>query len=219
MNVVYCASPLEAASVGDVVSLHCASNADTHQLADQSFFESMKDGAFFINTTRHAVVDEDALRWAMDTKGVRAALDVFSDEPAIKTGEFSHPLAQHPSVYISHHIGASTQQAQEAIAAEAARVIETYADSGDVPNCVNLAVNSPATHQLTVRHLDRVGVLAKVLDEISKANWNVQEMENVVFDEGKAACAYIRFVGSAEEGVADRIRSMQDVLAVTLITL
>ncbi len=219
LGVGWRGSPVEVAKDADIVSLHVASKPDTKKLADAAFFEVMKPGAFFINTTRDAVVDEGALKQAIEGKGVRAALDVFSDEPSVKTGAFSHELASNTSVYLTHHIGASTEQAQEAIAQEAARVVESYHTTGDVPNCVNLAAQSDATHQLTVRHLDKVGVLARVLNEMSIANWNVQEMENVVFDEGRAACAYIRFDGFADSSAADKIAVLEDILAVSLIEL
>lgn len=209
-------SPLDVAAEADVVSLHVASNAETRHLANRVFFESMKPGAFFINTTRGAVVDEEALVWALQEKGIRAGLDVFNNEPEGKQGPFEHPLHSHPGVYITHHIGASTMQAQEAIAAEAGRVILTYAEEGYVPNCVNMATHSQATHMLTVRHLDKVGVLAVVLDEMRKAGWNVQEMENLVFSGAKAACARIRFDGQPSDGVLDSIRNHSDVLAVSL---
>lgn len=219
LGVRYAASPVEVARQADAVSLHVASAPGTAGLADKAFFDAMKPGAFFINTTRASVVDEDALVHAMETKGIRAGLDVFSNEPAGKNGTFEHPLAAHPSVYLTHHIGASTEQAQEAIAMEAARIIEMYVATGEVPNCVNLATQTPATHQLTVRHLDKVGVLARVFNEISVANWNVHEMENVVFDEARAACAYIRFDGFQDGSVVDRIAAQPDILAVSLIEL
>ena len=219
LGVRHAASPVEVAGQADVVSLHVASAPGTAGLADKAFFEAMKPGAFFINTTRASVVDEDALVAAMESKGIRAGLDVFSNEPAGKNGAFGHRLAAHPSVYLTHHIGASTEQAQEAIAMEAARIIEMYAATGEVPNCVNLATQTPATHQLTVRHLDKVGVLARVFNEISVANWNVHEMENVVFEEARAACAYIRFDGFEDASVVDRIAGQPDILAVSLIEL
>ena len=212
-------SPQAVAAEADIVSLHVASVPATRHLADRAFFEAMKPGAFFINTTRGPVVDEAALRWAMDEKGIRAALDVFEGEPSYKEGALDLPLAQHPNVYLTHHIGASTQQAQDATAAEAARIINTYAETGHVPNCVNMEAHSPATHLLTVRHLDKVGVLAAVLDEVRKANWNVQEMENLVFAGAKAACARIRFNGVPSDAVVARINGHQDVLAASLIPL
>ncbi|RMF61982.1 MAG: hydroxyacid dehydrogenase, partial [Bacteroidetes bacterium] len=213
------ASPLDVAREADIVTLHVAATPETKHLADAAFFEAMKPGAFFINTTRSSVVDEEALRKALDEKGIRAGLDVMSNEPAVKEGTFSHPLAGHPNVYMTHHIGASTEQAQEAIAQEAVRVVNTYAETGEVPNCVNIADHSPATHQLTVRHLDRVGVLAAVLDEMRKAGWNVQEMQNLVFAGARAACAYITFDGEPNEATVERIAAHPDVLAVSLIAL
>lgn len=212
-------TPAAVAREADVVSLHVAATPETAHLADRSFFEAMQPGAFFLNTTRSSVVDEEALRWAMDEKGVRAGMDVMSNEPAAKEGPFAHPLADHSNVYLTHHIGASTAQAQNAIADEAVRVILQYDETGDVPNCVNLAEKTDATHQLTVRHLDKVGVLAAVLDAMREADWNVQEMENLVFAGGEAACALIRFVGGPDEAAIARIENHPDVLAVTLITL
>ncbi len=219
LGVERLASPIEVARRSDVVSLHVASAPETRNLADTAFFEAMRPGAFFINTTRSNVVDDEALLRAMDEKGIRAALDVFSGEPAFKQGPFSHPLASRSDVYLTHHIGASTLQAQEAIAEEAVRLILAYAKTGQVANCVNMAETTPATHQLTVRHLDKVGVLASVLDEIRNADWNIQEMENLVFSGARAACATIRFNGSPDSSVLHRISGLDDVLAINIIDL
>ena len=217
LGVEHRAAMLDVAREADIVTLHVASTPETKHLADRAFFEAMKDGAFFINTTRGAVVDEEALQWALDEKGLRAALDVISGEPSEKEADFEHPLAEHPRCYLTHHIGASTQQAQDATAEEAARVILTFDEEGTVPNCVNLAPQSTDTHQLTVRHRDKVGVLAGVLDEARKAGWNVQEMENLIFAGGEAASAHIRFDGDLSDEVTERIAALEDVLAVSVI--
>jgi D-3-phosphoglycerate dehydrogenase / 2-oxoglutarate reductase len=219
INVRRMASPVSVARAADVVSLHVAATADTKHLADAEFFGAMKEGALFVNTTRASVVDEQALTKALNEKGLRAALDVFDGEPAGKDGEFSHPLTKHERVYITHHIGASTDQAQDETAAEAVRIISEYRDSGNVPNCVNMAEQTPATHMLTVRHLDKVGVLAAVLDEMRKAQWNIQEMENLVFAGARAACARIRFDGDRDEATIERIQQNPDVFAASLIQL
>ncbi len=211
--------PLEVARLSDIVSIHVAGGAETKNMADRAFFEAMKPGSFFINTSRSSVVDEEALRWALDEKGVRAAVDVMVGEPSGKEGPFEHPLKNHPSVYMTHHIGASTEQAQDAIATEAVRILLTYAETGQVLNCVNLEERSPATHLLTVRHLDKVGVLARVLDDVRGAGWNVQEMENLIFKGAHAACARIRFHGDAQEDVINRITAQEDVIAASVIAL
>lgn len=219
MGVRRALSPVEAVRDADAVTLHVASTPETKGMAGRVFFEAMKPGAFFLNTTRGAVVDDDALAWALENRGVRAALDVFNGEPSGKEGDLEHALANHPSVYLTHHIGASTEQAQEAIAEEAARIVDVYASTGKVPHCVNLATKTPATHLLTVRHRDRVGVLAAVLDHVRRAGWNVQEMENLIFDGAQAACARIRFTGTPDDDALAAIKSSEHVLEATTIAL
>jgi len=218
-GVQYAKTPGEVAEVADIVSVHVASNPATRGMIGADFFSRMKPGAFFVNTTRSAVVDEKAMLDAIEQKGIRVALDVFDGEPTGKDGPFDAALARHPNVYLSHHIGASTDQAQEAIADESARIILVYNREGRVPNCVNLADQTPATHQITVRHLDKVGVLARVFNEMGSAGWNVQEMENLIFSGAVAACARIRFAGEPDDASVEAIAQLQDVLAVTLIKL
>ena len=184
-------SPLDVARAADIVSVHVALKPDTKMLINSAFFAAMNDGAYFINTSRGDVVDQNALVEAIHTKGIRAGLDVFAMEPTSAVAEFADPIANETNVYGTHHIGASTDQAQEAIAAEAVRIVKTFRETGQVPNVVNLAAHTPATHRLVVRHLDRPGVLAQVLDAIKAESINVQEMENIVFDGAEAAVARI----------------------------
>ncbi len=216
MGIGYRDSPEAVARDASIVTLHVASTPETKHLADRSFFEALPDGAIFVNTTRAAVVDEDALAWALDEKDIRAGIDVMEGEPSSKRAEVEHPLADHPNLYMTHHIGASTQQALDATAMEAARVIRTFDEEGDVPNCVNLVEQTRATHQITVRHRDQVGVLAGVLDEMRRASWNIQEMSNRIFEGSKAAVASIRFDGPYDSEVVDRIESSNDVFAVSV---
>jgi D-3-phosphoglycerate dehydrogenase / 2-oxoglutarate reductase len=95
---------------------------------------------------------------------------------------------------VAHHVGASTRQAENAIADEAVRIVRAFLQRGEVPNCVNLSRpgGSGATCQLVVRHHDRVGVLANVLASLRRHEINVKEMENQIFDGALAACATIR---------------------------
>ncbi len=212
-------SPEALAAVSDAVSVHVASKSDTRGLLGEAFFAALPAGALVVNTARDAVVDEAAMRRAIQDKGVRVATDVPAGEPAAKEGPFEHELAGAAGFYVTHHIGASTDQATDAIGREALRIVLTYADTGQVPNVVNLADHSPATHLLTVRHLDRVGVLAAVLAVVSEAGWNVQEMENLVFAGAEAACARIRFDGTPDDGAVERIRGVEHVLNATVIAL
>ena len=220
LGVEYKASPLEVAAGADIVSVHVALNAKTRGLIDGAFFDAMRPGAYFINTSRAEVVDQIALGWAVRDKGIRAGLDVFAGEPSGGAGEFSDDIVKAGLVYGTHHIGASTDQAQEAIAAEAVRIVRTFKETGKVPNVVNLASATPATCALVVRHLDRPGVLASVLDAISAAHINVQEMENIVFDGAQAAVARINLETEPAADVLEQIRaSNANILEISLIRL
>ena len=171
----------------DVVSLHVALKPDTKKLVNAARIALMKPGAILINTARGEVVDQAALKVAIEAKKVRAGLDVFDPEPADATADFNESILDLPGLYGTHHIGASTEQAQDAIAEEAIRIIETFAKTGIVLNCVNLATRTPAKYQLVVRHYDRVGVLAFVMDQIRRANINIEEVQNIVFEGAAAA--------------------------------
>jgi D-3-phosphoglycerate dehydrogenase / 2-oxoglutarate reductase len=200
-------TPLEVAQAADVISVHVALKPDTKGMIGAEFFNAMKDGAYFINTSRGETVDQQALVNAIHAKGIRAGLDVFAIEPTSAVAEFEDPIANETRVYGTHHIGASTDQAQEAIAAETVRIVRTFKETGQVPNVVNLAEQTPATHRLVVRHRDRPGVLAQVLDAIKAEQINVQEMENIVFDGAEAAVARINLDKAPSVGTLDRLRA------------
>ena len=204
------------AAASDVVTVHCALTKETKSMLDAKFFEAMKPGAFFVNTSRGDVVDQPALEAAIAEKGLRAGLDVFAKEPAGGTGAFEDGIARLPAVIGTHHVGASTEQAQNAIAEETVRIVAAFASTGDVPNAVNLASRTPATHVLSVRHRDRIGVLAHVFGVLRAAGINVEKTENVVFAGAEAACAQIQ-VGSAPQArVLEEIRGCADVLSVSV---
>jgi D-3-phosphoglycerate dehydrogenase len=200
-------SPQAVARVSDVVSVHLALKPETRLLVGADVFNSMKEGAIFINTARGEIVDQAALAQALRTRGIRAGLDVFASEPASATGEFADEIVKEENLYGTHHIGASTDQAQEAIAAETVRIIQSFKETGRVPNVVNLAQRTPATHTLVVRHQDRPGVLAHVLDAIRHANINVQEMENIIFEGSEAAVARINLEAAPSSETLERLRA------------
>ncbi|HVH57555.1 MAG TPA: 3-phosphoglycerate dehydrogenase family protein [Vicinamibacterales bacterium] len=212
-------TPGDVAARADILSVHVALGPDTKGMVNRELLGRMKPGAMFINTARGEVVDHAALADVVKEKQLRVGLDVFGNEPATATGDFSDALTSLPAVHGTHHIGASTDQAQEAIAAETVRIVRTYKDTGRVPNVVNLAKRTPATHMLVVRHRDRPGVLAHVFDQLREANLNVQETENIVFEGAEAAVARINLDGTPADEVCARIKKNQDVLDLQVVTL
>ncbi len=213
-------TPLEVARAADVVSIHVALKPDTRMLIGPAFFQAMRNGAYFINTSRGETVDQAALVAAIHGKGIRAGLDVFAIEPTSAVAEFADPIANEPGVYGTHHIGASTDQAQEAIAAETVRIVQSFKETGQVPNVVNLAQRTPATHRLVVRHRDRPGVLAQVLDAIKAEQINVQEMENIVFEGAEAAVARINLDKAPLQTTLDRLRAgSEDIIELNVLEI
>lgn len=220
VSVALAPSPAEVAARCDILSVHLALKPETRGLVDAALLARLKPGAMVINTSRGEVVDHEALAAAVREKGLRVGLDVFAAEPAAATGEMNDPLLGLPGVYGTHHIGASTDQAQEAIAAETVRIVRTYLQTGEVPNVVNLARKTPASHMLVVRHRDRPGVLAHVFEHLRAGNLNVQETENVVFEGAEAAVARINLDLAPAPELLDEIRrGNADVLDLSLIAL
>jgi D-3-phosphoglycerate dehydrogenase len=220
LGVVRLTSATEVAAAADILSVHVALTPDTRGLVGDGVFASMKRGAIFINTARAEIVDQAALERAVTERGIRAGLDVFAEEPSGGSGSVEAPIFRLPGVIGTHHIGASTDQAQEAIAEETVRVVRLFKESGRPANVVNLAKKSPATHLLAVRHYDRVGVLAAVFDCLKRGGINVQETENIVFDGARAAIARIHVDRAPSGDVLGGLRTCTpDVIDVSMVAL
>ncbi|HEV8370129.1 MAG TPA: 3-phosphoglycerate dehydrogenase family protein [Pyrinomonadaceae bacterium] len=220
LGVEYKQTPKEVAAASEIVSVHTALNSETRGSINADIFSAMPPGSYFINTARGEVVDQNALIEAMKNRGIRAGLDVFAVEPTSSVADFTDPIGKEDQLYGTHHVGASTDQAQEAIAAETVRIVREFKETGKVPNVVNLARQTPATHRLVVRHLDRPGVLAGVLDAIKAEQINVQEMENIVFEGAAAAVARINLDNAPSPDVLDSIqKASDDIIELNLIQL
>ncbi|MEZ5279873.1 MAG: NAD(P)-dependent oxidoreductase [Acidimicrobiales bacterium] len=204
----------EMLSQADVVSLHVPKSPATTGMVDAAFLAKLPAGAILLNTARGDLVVGQDLLAALDA-GLRAGLDVYPNEPAASQGAFQSTLATHPRVVGTHHIGASTEQAQRAIAEGTIDVIENYA-AGRVQNCVNLIDEALGTCVLSVRHVDRVGVLAKVFADLRNAGCNIQQMQNQVFLGSAAAVASINVEGELSPELLAKIESDDDIIAVSV---
>lgn len=218
LGITMCGSLEELVDTSDIISLHVPASPDTKHLVDKTFLSRMKDGAILLNTSRGDVVDEAALLSALDEGRVRAGLDVFDSEPGSGQAGWDSPLAKHPAVVATHHIGASTAQAQRAIAEGVTEIVDAFM-TGEARNCVNLDPHRLGSIALTVRHLDRVGMLAEVLDLLSAAHLNVQHMVNRVFRGGKAAVAFIDVEGEVSDELLDALRAIRGVLGISVVAL
>lgn len=135
----------------DAVSVHVALTDETRGLCDKEFFDYMKPGAFLINTSRGDVVDETALADAVKAKGLRCGLDVWGKQPTPTDTAFSNELITLPGVYGTHHCGASTDQAQLAVAEEVVRIVRVFRDTGRFENRVNGSLPRPTVRSAAER--------------------------------------------------------------------
>jgi len=214
-GVDYASSPEELAAVCDAVSVHLALTPDTKHIVGPKFLDSLRPGAVLINTSRGPLVDTAALRAAIAAKGLRVGLDVFENEPAGAEADWTDKeLAS--LVTCTPHVGASTDQATEAVAAEVVRIVELFVRTGRPAGTVNLCAHSPAKYRLVVRHLNRVGVLAHVLHSLRKEGINVEEMENTIFAGAKAACCSTLLDQCPSDTLVDGLRNNDNILQVTL---
>jgi D-3-phosphoglycerate dehydrogenase len=156
-------------------------------------------------------MDEAAVLKAIADKGIRLGLDVYPDEPTAGKGPFVSKLAQHPNVYGTHHIGASTEQAQRAIAAEVVAMLDDYA-RGEVRNCVNIVSQPLGTATVVVRHLDEVGVLSEVLAALRTHDLNVEQMHNTIFAGRRAAVATIHLSGTPPRDLEHSLNAISRVI-------
>jgi D-3-phosphoglycerate dehydrogenase len=219
-NVRVCATPEEVGEHADVLSVHLALNDKTRGLVGKKVFDRMKPGSFFINTARGEVVDYAALEEAVREKKLRVGLDVYAKEPATGEAEFVEPLLALPGVYGTHHIGASTEQAQEAIALETVRIIKAFTETGRVLNVVNLSRQTQATHVLVVRHRDRPGVLSSVFAALATEKVNVEETENIVFSGALSCVARMNLSGEPSREALERMAAANDaILDIQLVPL
>ena len=216
LGVKRCDSPLEACRGADALTVHLPLNESTRGIIGKAELSALNDGAFVINTSRGGIINENALLSIIDEKALRAGLDVFENEPGAGDKAFINPIAKHDRVYGTHHIGASTHQASEAIGTAVVDTILQWQKYGKPFNCVNLMRNTNADHLMMIRHADKVGVLAGILNLLRTDSHNIQEMENIIFDGGEAACVRIQLVGHPSPSLIKTLSNASDVFSIAV---
>lgn len=190
----------------DIVSIHVPGGGGTKHLLDARRIAMLKPGAMVINTSRAGVIDEPALLQALKEGKLRGVgLDVFADEPAAESPIITSAIADHPNCYGTHHIGASTEQAQMAVAEEVVRIIAHFKATGEALNCVN--AEQPIANPVLIVQMDnKPGGLAHVFDVLGEAGIVAVEMDQTIHDDGKLACAQIRLDRLPDDATLTRLR-------------
>ncbi|OMJ85798.1 hypothetical protein SteCoe_12790 [Stentor coeruleus] len=192
LGIEYFNTAEEVARVSDIITFHVPSTPQTKGMINSSFLALCKENVVIINTSRGDLANETELLRELEAKpGFWYACDVYLGEPAAKECDFVHALAQHPKVYGSHHIGASTKQAETAIGLEALRMILQYSKTRkvDAGNLVNMQTTTKANVSVNVRHHGQA--LAGLLTSLVDCGCKVQEIENKPFRDGAAYTATV----------------------------
>ncbi len=219
MDVGYARTLEELASRSDVFTIHLPLKPQTRGIVNRAVLEALPDGAIVVNTARSEVLDYEALDELIPKKGLRVGLDVFATEPDRGTAPFEAPVLGRGVVYGTPHIGASTEQAQRAIAKETARIIRAFLTEETVPNVVNICATSPARYVIVVRMLDKVGVLANTLSVLKRHGLNVEELSNTVFEGAQATCSKLRVSGRPSDACLKEIAAFDEILHVDVVVL
>ena len=189
-------TPQDIAKNADIISIHLPAVKDTIKMVNKEFLKLFKPETVLLNAARaNLVVDEDILERLDTVKGFWYGADVFPNEPAEKKAAYDNKLAKHPKVVGTHHIGASTKEAETAIGIEAVRMVREYGSMKKVNNCVNLATDIKTTHQISVKYGNHVGALPEILALFTKYQLKVEELKNEVFKDRQACVAAIHFTG------------------------
>ncbi len=190
----------------DVITLHTPMTAQTKNILSAENIAKTKKGVRIINCARGGLVDEAALRAALDSGHVAgAAFDVFIEEPAT-----ANPLFGHPNVVATPHLGASTNEAQENVALQVAEQMSDYLMRGAISN----AVNFPSITAEEAPRLKPFIALAEKLGSFAGQLTDAPILKIAVTYEGAVAALKIKALTSA--AVAGLLRpSLADVNVVS----
>jgi D-3-phosphoglycerate dehydrogenase / 2-oxoglutarate reductase len=178
-NAQACTSLNELLSRADFVTLHVPETPQTKEMIGKKELSKMKKGSYLINASRGTVVVIEDLTEALKSKALAgAALDVFPMEPASNKEKFKSPLQEMSNVFLTPHIGGSTEEAQYAIGLEVAESFRRFLKVGSTSGAVNfpqvdLPVNK-GSHRLLNVHRNEPGVLGEINGVVSRYGANIQ---------------------------------------------
>lgn len=168
MKVRLAATPDEALTGADVVTLHVPMTPDTKHILNADRLALMNKGALVINCARGGLIDEVALKAAIDSGHIAGCgLDVFEEEP---------PSADHPlftlgkHITFTPHLGASTNEAQENVGIQVAEQIRDFVATGEIRNAINMPSLDAAALSELGSYLDIAKALGKLIAKLGPAN-------------------------------------------------
>ncbi|MCP4179835.1 MAG: NAD(P)-binding domain-containing protein [bacterium] len=213
--VKFCDKVEDLVKDADVITIHVPSNPHTQGMVNKEFLKNIKENAVLINTSRGNIVNDEALLEAIKEKNIRLGLDVYNNECATATGSFETELSKNPNVYGTHHIGASTEQAQNAIAAEVVEILDKF-EQGIVLHPVDIEMKPATKFTLIVRIFDRVGVIASICLLLKEQGVNIQQMEGRVFAGENAQQIIFHLSKCIDKETIEKLSKLENVIQVSV---
>lgn len=148
--------------VSDFITIHLPKTEETKNMLNKEAFSLMKDGVRIVNCARGGIIDEEALKEAIEIgKVAGAALDVFAKEPNVDS-----PLIQMPQVVATPHLGASTEEAQVTVAQEVAEEVLRVLKGEPVKTAVNIPFIKPELLPIVKPYLGLAETLGKLISQL-----------------------------------------------------
>ncbi len=170
---------MELLEKSDIVTLHVPDLPSTRNLMTKRELSAMRKGSVLINASRGKVVDIEALVTVLNDKHLKGAgIDVFPHEPSSNQDPFMSKLCQFENVFLTPHIGGSTQEAQENIGLEVADKLIKYSDNGSTISAVNFPELSLPTqenvHRILHIHHNQPGIMRAINRVFSDLDVNIE---------------------------------------------
>jgi len=192
----------------DFISLHVPLVPATRHLVDARKLALAKPGAFLLNFSRDAIVDEDAVVAALRSQKLRGYL---CDFPSAK-------LIGEPRVVALPHLGASTAEAEENCAAMVVDQVREYLEHGTIANAVNfpnVEMTRESPHRLAIANANVPNMLGQISSTVARAGLNIHNMVNK--SRGDMAYTLVDVDSAVDDATIRSIASIDGVLSVRAI--
>jgi D-3-phosphoglycerate dehydrogenase / 2-oxoglutarate reductase len=196
----------------DFITIHLPKTPETEGFIDGAAFAKMRDGVRVLNVARGGLIDEVALKAALDSgKAAGAAIDVFASEPMTE-----HPLFAYPNVVVTPHLGASTAEATDRAGYQSAEQVVAALTGGVVSTAVNIPAIAAEDMEILGPFLPLASQLGRLAMELAEGS-SVERIEAAFL--GRIADFDTRLLGIAVIVGALQGRSEEEVNLVNAPTI
>ena len=208
-HVTYTASLEEAIANADFITIHVPAMDATKKMINADIISKMKDGAIILNFSRDVIVDEEALKPALENNKIRKYVSDFANP-------FSVTL---PNTIILPHLGASTEESEDNCAVMACEEIMDYIENGNIKNSVNYPACDggicKTAGRISVIHKNIAGLINKLSDVFAQKNINICNM--VSKSKGDYAYMLLDIDAPTKDEFAKELASIDGVVRVRII--